>query len=101
MAPYLPSISSLFHGIQKEKMSVTLVGSENKALCEAIVPALYTWGQERKDLSHAPAPTEDTKGGCKIHIVLHPLSPASAGPSLLQSFRGKGSVNIAHCHNAL
>lgn len=57
--------------------------------------ALCTWergkGSEEgaTGLSHAPAATEDTKGGCKTRIALHPLSLASVVQSLLQSFGGQ------------
>lgn len=52
-------------------------------------------------LSHAPAPTEDTKGGCKIRIVLHPQSPASVVHSVLQSVWWKSSLHISHCQSLL
>lgn len=59
-------------------------------------PALYTWEQGEESggggghcLSHALATTGDTKGGCKTHIVLHPLSLASVVQNLSQSFGGK------------
>lgn len=104
-------LSRLFNEIQKEEReieawgvgAVVSVGSPRVRPSERqSPPALCTWeqggertgrrgggGREQHWLSHAPATTGDTKGGCKTRIVLHPLSLASVVQSLLQSCGGK------------